>query len=86
MNLIGLWGEIENLKKTVRELHQENQNISTTITSQDEDIYVLTSKLKELVNFVRAQDMSGRIMEFEEKSRTDDELLKEAKKFFIHRI
>lgn len=33
MNLIGLWGEIENLKKTVRELHQENQNISTTITS-----------------------------------------------------
>lgn len=65
--------EIENLKKTVRELHQENENLSTIVTSQGEDIYILTYKLEELETFVRilnkAQDMSNIIMEDEEKPR-----------------
>lgn len=47
------WREIENLKKTVWEFHQENENLSITVPSQGEDIYVLTSKLEELAKFVR---------------------------------
>lgn len=68
--------EIDNLKKTVRELHQENKNLSTIITSQGEDIFVLTSKSEELAKFVKAQNILDRILEDEEKSRIGVELIK----------
>lgn len=88
--------EIENLKNIVRELHQENKNLSTTVTSQGEDTCVLTYKLEELAKFVRilnkSQNMSDRIMEDDKKSRTSDEFLiytsgrEEAKKLYSNTI
>lgn len=73
--------EIENLKKIVRELHQENEKLTTTVTSKSGYIYVLTSKLEKLAKYIRiynkAQDMSDRIIEDEEKSRISVELLKD---------
>lgn len=45
--------ETENLKKIVREFHHKNEKITTTVTSQGRDVFVLISKLKELEKSIR---------------------------------